>query len=1412
MSARSVCQRFSFVSACAILMPFLFVCGRPTGAQPSATSPGFSLPDAHQSNPLGAADSLYWRTRTSLLTPRANHGTAVVDGKIYVIGGKGGSGTSLATVEEYDPVTDSWMVRASLPTPRQQVHAAVSNGRIYAIGGWVGFWPSGAPSAVVEEYDPTTNSWRARANMPTARMWGGIATASNGRIYVIGGSDGIDALSTVEEYDSALDTWIPRANMPTARAYLSVAASSNGRLYAIGGNPTTWGAAYLATVEEYDPTTDTWRTRVGMPTARAWLGTTATSDGKIYAIGGWDNHTHLTTVEEYDPATNAWTAGTSMPTGRNALGAVAIHDRIYAIGGEGNTSPVLETVEEASPLEACIYTISGRVLDAHDHYIPGVSVSSSAGGITTPDANGDYILPGLCPGTHTLTPSKSGFTFSPLSLPVTVPPDATGQDFTGTPVTYSISGQITDGSGHPISSATISDGAGHTATTDGNGNYTLSGLAAGTYTITPSKGGYTFTPASRTVTAPPDATGQDFVGVGCNWDTLSSHPLLLVHGWRGPSSDRLVDDDQMGWFKYKMDGSNGDWLGASYQEGCNLFYATGVNGSNTLLDNARAIHGTIVRLVNVMQSNPNWNRRLDIIAHSYGGINSRAYLELYYPGDWGSYYDVDVRDLGIHVDNAFVLGSPLGGATGRELALPGSIYIGGSALVGGNLGSAWQLLAGQMEQFNQQNSQFDRFGQDRGTCYRLISGNMNEQSLPVAMPEPIKRYFSFFQNLPHDVGVSRRSAQVLAESRYQQTYPHIRREYTPDLHGYSTKWNLDTLRSLVHPGDTTAQLILPNIGAGLDRCTPRLTQVTGVEIVSDTGANDVPLVLLAANSITNSQVITGGFDVSWGGSSLLMLKWMDGDLNLTLRDPTGQVISPTQVPADNVVYSRVDFDLSQMASYAFTNTLGGSWSYTITASGLPYTMPFSLMALPDSMIAIRASVPEWNPFASAVPITAEVTYSTTTLIPGAVVSVTLARPDGVEDTLLLLDDGAHGDGLAGDGIYGNSYASTLSGFYAASVSASGVYSGEVYRRSASIPFAMGSSGAQFSGHYRDFPSAPNLLGLSDVLNVEVGITVTTVASYTLSADLVASNGVFIAQAKAATPASTGTQTVTLAFGGEAIRTSGLNGPYTVTQLNLSRASGGLALKLEELADAWTTAAYDYRQFGQLPRYFGSEKRSAKAVVTTGDVLTYTMLIRNPGDANLFGVVVTDVIPIGTTYVTGSARASSGVITDIGGIRWSGVVSANGTITLTLCVTATALAGTAITNTASISDDNLPEPIIVSTTTAVHAPTPVAVADLAASRSGTDIVLTWSHTDVVVDHYEVWRSTDPYFVPGEAGSEKRRDVSPPPLGNEASIIDVGALVQADVNYFYRVKAVNVTGEWAVSNRVGVFSFTLTPGGD
>ena len=78
--------------------------------------------------------------------------------------------------------------------------------------------------------------------------------------------------------------------------------------------------------------------------------------------------------------------------------------------------------------------------------------------------------------------------------------------------TYSVSGRITDVNGNGVSGVAISDGIDHTATTDGSGNYTLTGLAAGSYTLTPSGMGYTFCPRSRSATVSANQINQNFSG------------------------------------------------------------------------------------------------------------------------------------------------------------------------------------------------------------------------------------------------------------------------------------------------------------------------------------------------------------------------------------------------------------------------------------------------------------------------------------------------------------------------------------------------------------------------------------------------------------------------------------------------------------------------------------------------------------------------------------------------------------------------------------------------------------------------------------------------------------------------------------------------------------------------------------
>ena len=292
-----------------------------------------------------------WTAKASMPTARHALAAGVVNGKIYAIGGFGGT-MYLSTVEEYDPATDTWTTKTPMPTARAQLAAGVVNDKIYAIGGF----SSTMSLSTVEEYDPATDTWTTKAPMPTARWWLYVGVV-NGKLYAIGG-DGSDVggsyLSTVEEYDPAIDTWTPKAPMPTARRDGAVGVV-NGKLYAIGGVSAT---GLLSTVEEYNPAADTWTTKASMPTARDMMAI-GVVNCRLYTFGGWDELLPLKTVEEYDPATDTWTTKADMLAARDMLAGGVVNGKLYAIGGYDETIfSSLSSIEEGELLKPVVAVVA----------------------------------------------------------------------------------------------------------------------------------------------------------------------------------------------------------------------------------------------------------------------------------------------------------------------------------------------------------------------------------------------------------------------------------------------------------------------------------------------------------------------------------------------------------------------------------------------------------------------------------------------------------------------------------------------------------------------------------------------------------------------------------------------------------------------------------------------------------------------------------------------------------------------------------------------------------------------------------------------------------------------------------------------------------------------------------------------
>jgi hypothetical protein len=292
-----------------------------------------------------------WRARAPMPTARVGPAAAVANGKVYVIGGWGASGTCLATVEEYDPVLDTWTPRASMPTARCGLAAVELDGRVWAIGGTQFNGGYSADRAVVETYDPVADQWTVTApGMLTPRCYIAAATAS-GKIYAIGGTNTDQTpggSTTVEAFDPATNQWSEAPPLHISRSMLA-AASVSGTVFALGGFGRLEDPA--STVESYDPFSsyNKWWPETDMSAPRRLLGAT-TVGSRIYAVGGATaGASALASVEEYDVATRLWTFRAPLPTPRSQLVVVTVNGLVYAIGGTDGASAVAGNVEEYTP-------------------------------------------------------------------------------------------------------------------------------------------------------------------------------------------------------------------------------------------------------------------------------------------------------------------------------------------------------------------------------------------------------------------------------------------------------------------------------------------------------------------------------------------------------------------------------------------------------------------------------------------------------------------------------------------------------------------------------------------------------------------------------------------------------------------------------------------------------------------------------------------------------------------------------------------------------------------------------------------------------------------------------------------------------------------------------------------------------
>ncbi|HZG51592.1 MAG TPA: carboxypeptidase regulatory-like domain-containing protein, partial [Pyrinomonadaceae bacterium] len=198
------------------------------------------------------------------------------------------------------------------------------------------------------------------------------------------------------------------------------------------------------------------------------------------------------------------------PQGAHELTASAIDD-------SGHIRSASITVNVA-PASIPTYALGGTVRDSGGAPLSGVNVTldNSTPATTTTGADGSYFFSGLRGGgNYSVTPSKSGYSFSPAQRVYNDLSANQTADFAATPLTYTLSGRVAHGEiGLAGATITISGDRAGATTTDAQGNYSFGSLpSGGSVLVTPSLANYTFTPPSRSINLDGERSGIDFAAV-----------------------------------------------------------------------------------------------------------------------------------------------------------------------------------------------------------------------------------------------------------------------------------------------------------------------------------------------------------------------------------------------------------------------------------------------------------------------------------------------------------------------------------------------------------------------------------------------------------------------------------------------------------------------------------------------------------------------------------------------------------------------------------------------------------------------------------------------------------------------------------------------------------------------------------
>lgn len=591
-------------------------------------------------------------------------------------------------------------------------------------------------------------------------------------------------------------------------------------------------------------------------------------------------------------------------------------------------------------------------------------------------------------------------------------------------------------------------------------------------------------------------------------------PVVLVHGWHGPESDRLEDSE----FRFLA-----SWL---RDDGYPVYYATGISPQNTLHKNAANLRETIERAKQETGA-----AQVEVIAFSMGGLNTRAYIE-------SSLYGGDV-------DQAFILGTPQAGVRTWYPFLLRELH-------------EWSRDPSIVELTPEYAALFNRLHQNSGVPYTLIAGDARGPELPETL-----------RGLPPgDALISAGSALALEGE-------HVRKVLTDDLHAWSDETIVLGLPSLLWPRRTYDAHIRNRLRLGADTALPGVEEAEPEEIAVPTVPNHSPYY---SGEVAPGETITQTVTVDTTGEVRFYLRGQTGPLTFRLIDPQGRQIDEENASerGEHFDLGLADFQ-SYLVRRAEPGEWQVVVGRPEDATGATRFTGYTVFASSDLELSVDASGATYGQ-GDAVPITASLRRRGEPVLGAELTVEIGRPDLQVDSLPLYDDgrhqDGAAGDGVYG-GLY---QPPALGGYYTVFATARGEPAGgRTYARTAETLFAVSAGTASLAGQYAEAAEDADRDGRYDWLALQVGIDVKVAGDYLLAAALVDGEGRELGRAVAPLALNAGQQAATLRFPGALIARSGVDGPYSVGRVTLLDEAGA-AVVLEEAENVLQTRPYRYQDF------------------------------------------------------------------------------------------------------------------------------------------------------------------------------------------------------------------------------------------